>query len=91
MIETMQRPNQNMPESQQAPEGALARTIEEQTARLPSDIWLWGALGSMGIALYLRLNNRKDESLFVGQWAAPLILVGVYNKLLKVVGSDCVK
>jgi hypothetical protein len=26
--------------------------------------------------------------MFVGQWAAPLLLIGVYNKLVKVAGSD---
>jgi hypothetical protein len=69
-------------------EGVVARTLEEQTAKLPSDIWLWAAFGSMGISLFLRLNERKDESLFVGQWAAPFLLLGVYNKLVKIGGSD---
>jgi hypothetical protein len=41
--------------------------------------------------LFLRLTDRKDESLFVGQWAAPLLLFGVYNKLVKVAGSDRVE
>jgi hypothetical protein len=69
-------------------EGVVARTIEEQTAKLPSDTFLWAAVGSMGLSLFLRLNDRKDASLFVGQWAAPLLLFGVYNKLVKVAGSD---
>jgi hypothetical protein len=33
-------------------------------------------------------NSRKEDSMFVGQWAAPLLLIGVYNKLVKVAGSD---
>ena len=36
----------------------------------------------------LGLAGSKDESLFVGQWAAPLLLFGVYNKLVKIGGSD---
>ncbi len=90
MIETMNRPRpgMDMKEAQQHSEGVVARTLEEQTAKLPSDVWLWGALGSMGVALFLRMNDRKDESLFVGQWAAPLLLIGVYNKLVKIGGSD---
>ena len=31
-------------------EGIIARTIEEQTAKLPSDIFLWGALGSLAVS-----------------------------------------
>ena len=69
-------------------EGVVAKLIEEQTAKLPSDTFLWAAVGSMGLALFLRLTDRKEESVFVGQWAAPLLLFGVYNKLVKVAGSD---
>lgn len=90
MNETLNKPKQVMPtqEAQQHSEGVVARTLEEQTAKLPSDVWLWAAFGSMGASLFLRLNDRKDESLFVGQWAAPFLLLGVYNKLVKIAGSD---
>ena len=69
-------------------EGAVARTIEGQTARLPSDLYLWAAFASMGVSLGLHLKGRRDESLFIGQWAAPFLILGVYNKLVKVAGSD---
>jgi hypothetical protein len=69
-------------------EGAIARTIENQTAKLPSDTFLWLALSAMGASLVLHLSGRKAESLFVGQWPAPFLLFGVYNKLVKVAGSD---
>jgi len=69
-------------------EGRVARTIEEQTAKLPSDTFLWAALGSMTVALLLQMSGKKNESLFIGQWAAPFLLFGVYNKLVKVAGSD---
>lgn len=71
-----------------AEEGGLARRIEQQTAKIPSDIYLWAALGSMGVALALQMTGRKHGSLFVGQWAAPFLLLGVYNKVVKVAGSD---
>ena len=78
----------NSSEIEDHSEGMVARMIEDQTAKLPSDTFLWAAFGSMGLALFLRLTDRKDESVFVGQWAAPLLLLGVYNKLVKVAGSD---
>src|ERR1044071_9871866 len=68
-------------------EGMVARMIEDQTAKLPSDTFLWAAVGSMGLALFLRLTDRKAESVFVGQWAASLLLFGSCNKLVKVAGS----
>ena len=90
MIETMNRQTQNV-ETQEArdhAEGKVSRALENQAAKLPSDLWLWAALGSMGASLFLKMNSRKEDSMFVGQWAAPLLLIGVYNKLVKVAGSD---
>lgn len=69
-------------------EGEVARTIEEQTAKLPSDSFLWAAVTAMGVALALQVSGKKPESLFIGQWAAPFLLFGVYNKLVKVAGTD---
>lgn len=69
-------------------EGPIAKTIEEQTAKLPSDLFLWAALGSMATSLLLKVANKNDEALFVGQWAAPFLLLGVYNKLVKQNGHD---
>ena len=69
-------------------EGAVARTIEQQTAKLPSDTFLWAAVAAMAGSLLLQSSGRKPESLFVGQWVAPFLLLGVYNKIVKVSGSD---
>lgn len=75
-------------EAQEHSEGIVARTIENQTAKLPSDIFLWGALGSIGISLYFELKGDAERSRFVGQWVSPFLLLGVYNKLVKIAGSD---
>jgi hypothetical protein len=69
-------------------EGPVARTIEEQTAKFPSDIFLWAALGSMAVSLTLQLTNAKHRSLFIGQWAPSFLLFGIYNKLVKQQGHD---
>ena len=50
-------------------EGPIAKTIESQTSKLPSDLFLWAALGSMAIAATLKATNQRHTSLFVGQWA----------------------
>jgi hypothetical protein len=69
-------------------EGVVARSIEQQTAKVPSDVFLWGALGSMGISLALQLTGKERQALFVGQWAPSLLILGLYNKLVKLQGSD---
>jgi hypothetical protein len=69
-------------------EGPVAKTIEEQTAKLPSDLFLWSSLGAMGLALTLKLFKRNHAALFIGQWAAPFLIMGLYDKLVKVQGHD---
>lgn len=69
-------------------EGKVAKTIEEQTAKLPSDTFLWAAGASMAISLTLKIIGRQHTALFVGQWAAPFLLLGIYNKIVKVAGHD---
>lgn len=69
-------------------EGFLAKSIEEQTAKLPSDTFLWLALGSIAASLTFKITGRDKDALFVGQWAPTFLLLGVYNKLVKQLGSD---
>jgi hypothetical protein len=69
-------------------EGATAKAIEEQTSKIPSDAYLYGALAAMGTSLTLKLLGKNHTALFVGQWAAPFLLLGVYNKLVKQDGHD---
>lgn len=69
-------------------EGPVARKIEEQTAKLPSDLFLWAALTSIGVSLTLKIMHKRHNALFVGQWAAPFLLLGIYNKLVKLEGHD---
>ena len=69
-------------------EGWVAKAIEQQTAKIPSDTFLWAAAGSICGSLYLQSMGRSHASLFVGQWAPTFLILGLYNKLVKVAGSD---
>lgn len=69
-------------------EGPVARTIEQQTAKLPSDTFLWAALASIGASLVLKAMEKNETANFVGQWAPTFLLLGLYNKLVKLEGSD---
>jgi len=69
-------------------EGTIARTIEQQTAKLPSDLFLWAAGGSILGSICLHLSGKEHESLFVGQWAPTFLILGLYNKLVKIAGSE---
>jgi uroporphyrinogen-III decarboxylase len=69
-------------------EGPVAKAIESQTAKLPSDTFLWAAIGAMATSLTLKIMGKNHTALFIGQWAAPFLLLGVYNKIVKVEGHD---
>jgi hypothetical protein len=69
-------------------EGPVAKAIESQTARLPSDLFLWVAGGAVAGSLTLRLLGKKEAANWVGEWAPTLLILGVYNKMVKVLGHD---
>ena len=69
-------------------EGPVARAIEERTAQLPSDAFLWAALGSIATSFLLRMSGKRDDANFVGQWAPTFLILGLYNKIVKVAGHD---
>jgi len=75
-------------EAREHTEGTVARTIEQQTAKLPSDLFLWAAGASIAGSLICKLSGKDHEALFVGQWAPTFLLLGIYNKIVKVAGSD---
>ena len=69
-------------------EGSVARGIEKQTSRLPSDVFLWVAIGTMAASAIIQFTKKKHWSLFIGEWAAPILIMGLYNKLVKLEGHD---
>ncbi|QJB32510.1 hypothetical protein HF324_14390 [Chitinophaga oryzae] len=69
-------------------EGEVAKKIENQTAKLPSDVFLWTAVTAMGVSSFLHCMGKKHAGLFVGQWVAPFLLFGIYNKIVKTQGHD---
>ena len=69
-------------------EGPVARGIEQQTAKIPSDMFLWAAIGAIGVSATLQLTGNRQVSNFVGQWAPTFLILGLYNKMVKQLGSD---
>jgi hypothetical protein len=69
-------------------EGRVATMLEEQTAKIPSDVFLWASVGSMVASLAFKTFGKDETSIFVGQWAPAFLLLGIYNKLVKQLGHD---
>lgn len=70
-------------------EGSTTKAIEHQTIKIPSSYFLAAAGGAVAISLGLAImNDRKGWANFVGNWVPSLLLLGVYNKIVKTHGSD---
>jgi hypothetical protein len=85
---TMGRRRGVEPNEEDYSEGYVAKMIEEQTAKLPSDVFLWAACGSIAGSLAFQIMGDNKKALFVGQWAPTFLILGLYNKLVKVHGSE---
>ncbi len=96
----MENVETSTPRARNFREGTVARTIERQTARIPSDLFLWGAVGTIALSLigqvmqpkrmtFFNMPSRSGQlSLWVGQWTHTLLLLGIYNKIVKVIGAS---
>lgn len=69
-------------------EGKVAKMIEQQTAKLPSDIFLWVGVGCLAVSAISRLTGLTAIGQFIGQLSAPILIMGLYNKVVKLEGSD---
>lgn len=68
-------------------EGSMTRLIEQQTARVPSDFFLFVSLCAMTASFVLEVTGRRRASRFIGMWPGPLLTMGVYNKVVKLMGQ----
>jgi hypothetical protein len=59
---------------------------EIDTVRPASGLWM--AVGAMTASATLQILGNKHVSLFVGQWAPTFLIFGLYNKMVKQLGSD---
>ncbi len=64
-----------------------AQDVQEQyfriTDQVPEEAWYWAALGSIIASAILFVVNKRDWSIFVGQWPPTFLLFGLFHKLLR--------
>jgi hypothetical protein len=91
MAESMTREKQAVQETGRAAKRAVERVAEgeptqgmmEAQERVPSSVYAIGAGASILASMILFLTRKKDWSIFVGQWAPTILLMGIFYKLLK--------
>jgi len=64
-------------------EDEKTKKIEKKALKMPSRVFLLAAVIAMGSALCIACKNKKHTAFFMGEWVAPILLFGIYNKLVK--------
>jgi hypothetical protein len=70
------------------PEDQTTAMMESFSAKVPSSFFLGAAAVAIVGSLVLKSTSKDHHALFVGQWVAPFLLLGIYNKMVKQHGSD---
>lgn len=69
-------------------EGTITKAIEHYTSMVPSGAYLSLAIGSIGLAAVMKMAGRDKDAEFIGHWVPTILILGLYNKLVKLQGSD---
>ena len=69
-------------------EDTFTKAVEKYTATIPSSMYLSVAVGAMAISLALQVAGRGKWGNFIAQWVPTWLIIGVYNKLVKLEGHD---
>ena len=72
----------------EAQEDQVTAAIESYTSKVPSSAYHGLAIASIAASCTFKIAKKDHAALFVGQWVAPFLLLGIYNKLVKQHGSD---
>jgi len=72
----------------EAEEDQITAAIEKQTSKVPSSIFLGAAIASILGSISFKAAGKDHEALYLGQWVAPFLILGLYNKMVKQHGSD---
>ncbi|SEA17451.1 hypothetical protein SAMN05444145_10255 [Alistipes timonensis JC136] len=51
-------------------------------------VYLCAGLCALAASGCMMFRGRRSKALLVGQWAAPLLIMGLYNKIVKTEGHD---
>jgi len=69
-------------------EDSFTKNVEKVTAEIPSSAFLGVAVAAMAVSLVFQLTGQGKWGNFIAQWAPTWLIIGVYNKLVKLEGHD---
>lgn len=69
-------------------EDNFAKAVKGYTTAVPFSAYLGVAVGAIALSLVLQLAGRGKWGNFIAQWVPAWLIIGVYNKLVKLEGHD---
>ena len=69
-------------------EGYFTKAIEQQTEKIPSGFFLAAGMGAIGLSLAFKAMGQDKTANFIGLWTPTILVLGLYNKLVKLEGSE---
>ena len=60
------------------------KMVEKRLNEVETIVFLFAGACSIVVSLLLQFIGRKHESLFIGQWAPTLFILGLYKKILEI-------
>jgi hypothetical protein len=69
-------------------EDEFTKNIESYTAAIPSSTYLGVAAGAIALSLFCQITGRGKWGNFIAQWVPTWLIIGVYNKVVKLEGHD---
>ena len=69
-------------------EDEFTKEIEEYTGSIPSSAYLGIAVAAMGVSLLCQVTGQGKWGNFIAQWVPTWLIIGLYNKLIKLEGHD---
>jgi hypothetical protein len=69
-------------------EDEFTKNIESYTAAIPSSTYLGVAAGAIVLSLFCQITGRGKWGNFIAQWVPTWLIIGVYNKVVKLEGHD---
>ncbi len=69
-------------------EDQVTALLERYSSKWPTSLFMGAAMASIIGSMVLKRRRKHLDALFVGQWVAPFLILGLYNKAVKQHGSD---
>ncbi len=69
-------------------EDQVTALLAKYCSKWPTSLFLGAAMASVIGSMVLKLKGKHQDALFVGQWVASFLILGLYNKSVKQHGSD---